>query len=334
MQYNIRKEFTRYHIMGKRNTFQKIIISAAVIGTAMYAANKYIFKKATEKDLLNDANGHFYPFKYGNVFYEVRGEGSPVLLVHDIDECSSSVEWSAIVDELAKTHTVYTLDLLGCGRSDKPKLTYNNILYVQLITDFIKDVIKTPTDVIATGKSVAPVTTSTKLCKDMISRIILINPTDLQELNEGSDFLAKLKKYLIVCPLLGTFVYHMAHAKNHIEEEFLCKHYSNPSRKLESICDCYYESCHKDQSGSKYLYASLLANNLNMNINHIMKSLDKEVFIISGEDFYESAYVPEDYASLNENIDCVSILNTSYLPQLEAPEKVLALISNIFDASI
>lgn len=317
--------------MGKRNTLQKLIISTAVLGTAMYAANKYLEKKATDKNLLSNNNGHFYPFKYGNVFYQISGEGSPVLLLHDINECSSSVEWNFIIESLAKKHTVYTLDLLGCGRSEKPKLTYNNFLYVQLITDFIRDVIQSPTDVIATGKSVAPVMMATKLCKDDISRITLINPTDLDNLSEVTDLSSKLKKHLILCPVVGTFIYHMSHLKNRVEEQFLCKYYSNPNGNFENICDYYHEACHKDQSGSKYLYASLLGKNVNISINHILKSLEKDVIIISGEDFYESEYVPEEYTDLNEKIECVSILNTSYLPQLEAPEKVLALITQAWD---
>ena len=60
-----------------------------------------------------------------------------------------------MMKKLEKTNTVYTIDLLGCGRSDKPNITYTNYLYVQLIDNFIKDVIKEKTDVVATGSSVS-----------------------------------------------------------------------------------------------------------------------------------------------------------------------------------
>ena len=64
------------------------------------------------------------------------GSGSPVLLVHNFDVCSSMHEWNNIEAELAKTNTVYSIDLLGCGCSERPILTYTNFLYVQLINDF------------------------------------------------------------------------------------------------------------------------------------------------------------------------------------------------------
>ena len=49
--------------------------------------------------------------------------------------------------------------------------------------------------------------------------------------------------------------------------------------------------------------------------------------VASGDDYYESDYMPEEYAELNENIECISIMNTSYLPQLEAPSKVIDIIN-------
>ena len=64
-----------------------------------------------------------------------------------------------------------------------------------------------------------------------------------------------------------------------------------------------------------------------MNINHALKVIDKDIIIISGEDYYESDYVPEEYAELNENIECISIMETAYLPQLEAPSKVMDIVS-------
>jgi len=331
--FSIEIEYTKYIkdrgelYMGKHSTLKKIVAATVVVGTAMYVANEYIMKHATSKNLLKKDDGDFYPFKYGNVFYKVSGEGKPVLLIHDINECSSGIEWTYIEKELSKTNKVYTIDLLGCGRSDKPKLSYNSFLYVQLITDFIKDVIGEPTDIIATGKSVSPVVMSAKLKEEAIDRIIFINPADLVELADLPDRFAKIKKAIILCPIIGTFVYHMLHTKDQIFNTFINNYYSDPNADFSEISDYYHESAHRDKSGSKYLYASLQSDGLNMNINHGLKVLDKDIIIISGEDFFESDYVPEEYAEYNENIECISITETSYLPQLEQPSKVMAIIS-------
>ena len=312
--------------MSNRNIVKKIVAATVVVGTAMYFANKYIIKYATSKDLLKKDDGGNYSFKYGNVFYKVSGKGKPILLIHDLNECSSGVEWIYLEKELSKTNKVYTIDLLGCGRSDRPKLNYNSILYVQLINDFIRDIIGEPADIIATGKSVVPVIMSAKLREEAIDRIILINPADLVELNDVPDRFAKIKKAIITCPILGTFIYHMLHTNDCIFNTFINEYYSDSNADFSDVCEYYYESAHQNKSESKYLYASLQSGSLNMNINHGLKVLDKDIIIISGEDYFESDYVPEEYAELNENIECISIMETSYLPQLEAPDKVLHII--------
>lgn len=312
--------------MSKHNTLKKIVVTAVVLGTAMHVANEYIMKIATSKDLMKKDDGQYYSFKYGNIFYKVSGEGKPVILIHDLNECSSGMEWYYLEKKLSKTNKVYTIDLLGCGRSDKPKLSYNSFLYVQLITDFIKDVIGESADIIATGKSAAPVIMSAKLREESIDHIMLINPADLVELSDVPDTFSKIKKLILSCPVVGTFIYHMLHTKDCIFNSFINDYFSDSNADFSEISDYYHESAHRDRSGSQYLYASLQGGCLNMNINHGVKVLDKDIIIVSGDDYYEAEYVPDDYAKLNDNIECISIMETSYLPQLEAPAKVMDII--------
>lgn len=313
--------------MSKHRTLKALTATAIAAGVAMHYTNKYIIKNATSKDLLKKGKGSFYSFKYGKVFYKVSGEGSPVLLLHDLNETSSAMEWFYLENKLSKTNTVYTLDLLGCGRSDRPKLNYNCFLYVQLIHEFIKEVIKEKTDIIATGKTAAPVIMTTKLAEEYINRIILINPADLYELSEIPDTYTKVKRIFFTLPVIGTFAYHLLHSKDQIFDHFINDYYSNPNAHFDELSQYYYESAHKKSSGSKYLYASLQGNSMNMNINHALKTIDKDIIIISGEDYYESDYVPGEYAELNENIECISIMDTAYLPQLESPSKVMDIIT-------
>ena len=115
-----------------------------------------------------------------------EGTGSPVLLIHDLNHYSSSMEWDKVIGTLSKEHTVYTIDLLGCGKSDKPAITYTCYLYVQLLTDFIRDIIGEKTDIVATGASASFVTAACQNIADQIDHIILVCP-------ESTHALAKLQ---------------------------------------------------------------------------------------------------------------------------------------------
>ena len=68
-----------------------ILFTLGASAAAIYTYNKFIEKTASEKDLLSDAHGSYYEWKYGNIFYTKQGSGSPVLLIHDTDASSSSI---------------------------------------------------------------------------------------------------------------------------------------------------------------------------------------------------------------------------------------------------
>ena len=68
------------------------------------------------------------------------------------------------------------LDLLGYGLSDKPNMTYTNYLYVQLILDFIKNVIGEKTDIVASGDSSSIAIMACHNDPESIRNVILLNP--------------------------------------------------------------------------------------------------------------------------------------------------------------
>ena len=97
--------------------------------------NRVLEYISTADKLINSDEYEYYNWRFGKIAYKKTGEGSPLLLVHNLNVCSTSYEWRNNIEELAKSHTVYTIDLLGCGCSDRPGLTYTNYLYVELITN-------------------------------------------------------------------------------------------------------------------------------------------------------------------------------------------------------
>ena len=133
-----------------KNKTKSLLLITAAAAAGMYVYNRYISDIADEMNQEDEKNGSFYSWKEGEIFYKKIGTGKPILLVHDLDSASSSNEWQKVARKLSTTHTVYMIDLLGCGKSDKPAISYTTYLYVQLVTSFIKDVIQEKTDVIAT----------------------------------------------------------------------------------------------------------------------------------------------------------------------------------------
>ena len=187
---------------------------------SIYGINKAISVSSSMKNLLKTERGKFFNWRYGNIYYTKQGKGTPLLLIHDLNPASSSYEWEKIAKHLAKHHTVYTLDLLGCGRSEKPNMTYSNYLYVQLITDFIKNIIGAKADIISTGESSSFTLMACNMEPNHFGKIIVINPSNLADLSKTPNKRKNALKFFIDTPIIGTLVYNLVFLKNNINKVF------------------------------------------------------------------------------------------------------------------
>ena len=67
--------------------------------------------------------GEYFKTKDGvNLYYEINGEGKPLVMVHGWDQSSEAFKYN--VPELSKKYQVITVDLRGHGKSDKPSYGY------------------------------------------------------------------------------------------------------------------------------------------------------------------------------------------------------------------
>ena len=299
---------------------KKVIGITTTAVTGMYIINRIVDYTAEQKNLLTTEEGNIKKKKNGDIFYTVSGKGTPVILIHELNPASSAKEWSKIVHRLEKKHTVYTIDLLGCGRSEKPGITYTNFLYVQLINNFIHDIIKEAANIVVTGISSSFVIMAQAMEPDNFKKIILVNPSDINIIREMPTKETKAAKTILEIPILGTFIYnlimHHKRIRNYIESKYFFKK-TFLSSKLE---DTYFESAHKGNSAGKYLLASTKGNYVNIDITNAVKKAD-HLYIISSRERNNAVAITEKYLHLNKNIEATYISNSRYLPQLETPDK-------------
>lgn len=153
-------------------------------------------------------DGQLYLWRHGKIFYHKRGTGNPIILLHGFDPSHSGKDVVSLSKHLASNHTVYSIDLLGFGLSDKPWIVYTNYLYVLLIQDFIRDVIGEVTDIIACEESGLCSLQARKLEPSLIGKIVLVSPCYKEKHLVTGWFGVALKK-LIDFPVIGTFIYNL-----------------------------------------------------------------------------------------------------------------------------
>lgn len=306
-----------------------ILLSAgALTGTALI--NKYIKFAATSKNLLQQPEPRCFKWRLGDVYYTKCGSGKPLLLIHDLNHASSGYEWSTLTDILKESYTVYTLDLLGCGRSEKPNLTYTNFLYVQLLNDFIKSEIGHRTNVIATGSSAPLAVMACSYNTDLFDQLMFINPDSISSGYQMPGKSAKLYKLILDLPVIGTLLYHIASGKKVISETFTRQYFYNPYGVKPGNVEKYYESAHLGES-PKAVYSSVLCNYTRCNITRALEKIDNSIYVLGGAEEENIDAVIQDFTRCNPAIESSVIPDTKHLPQMENPKKVYETIKMFFN---
>ena len=315
--------------MINRSRFLTMLALAASAGAAAAAINEAIKLSAVSKNLLYEQHPLSYKWRLGNIYYTKSGSGKPLLLVHDLDSASCGYEWNLLINSLKEHYTVYTIDLLGCGRSEKPNFTYTNYLYVQLICDFIKSEIGKKTNVIVSGESVSFVTMACSSSPDLFDKLMFISPKSLTDFCRVPGKHGKMYKFILDLPLVGTMLYNIASSKMSLRQMFCTKYFYNPHRVRSVYINKFYEAAHLGEC-PKAVFSSLKCNYTKCNILTALKRIDNSIYLLGGSSVDDIEVILSEYKLYNPAIEYAIIPNTKHLPQLEAPQEVLNAIYTFF----
>lgn len=311
--------------MQTRNKLLTLLSLSAGTTFGIFLLNKWMKYKATSNNILGSNSSHVYNWRLGSVHYTKSGEGKPLLLIHDLFPASAGFEWNKIIPILSKEFTVYNIDLLGYGNSEKQNMTYTNYVYVQLISDFIHNVIGRRTSVAASGESSSIPIMICANDSSLIDQILLINPLSLLDFSQIPGKFAKYYKLLLDTPILGTLIYNFAMSRDSIIEHLESYGYFNPEHIHSKLIDTCYESAHLGFS-PKSVYSSYKCNYTKINITNALKKINNSIFILGGEQIEFISDRLEEYRKYNPAIEISYIPETRALPHLESPELTCDLI--------
>ena len=134
--------------------WRKILLSGGAILGAAAAYNAFA-RKGVDKltNLIGGEEGGF-EWRDRRVAFTKRGEG-PADSSRPRHSRGRRGRTNGVTTSTrsSRTNTVYTIDLLGFGQSDRPAIRYSARLYISLISDFVSRVIDAPTVLVASSLS-------------------------------------------------------------------------------------------------------------------------------------------------------------------------------------
>ena len=313
-----------------RNWRKALLSGGAAIGAAA-AFNALALRNIEPIENTIGGEQGWFEWRGYRIAYTKRGSGPALLLIHSIHAAASSFEWRFNVDELARKFTVYTVDLLGFGCSDRPNIPYSARLYTTLIADVAAHLVDGPCTLIACSLPAAYSIILGARDPERFPALVLIEPTGLTRLNRGATTGGDVAQLTIDSPVVGTAVFNALVSKRSLRYH-LERLYKNDELVTDDIVDAYYVAAH--QPGAKYAPSAFLSGHLNIDVRHALRRLRQPTLLIWGEHAVDTPV--EDargFLSLKKDLRLEIIEAVGSLPHDERPARFNELVTEFVLAS-
>jgi len=301
---------------------------------ALAALNASIQRNASEPD--NSALGgeaHFFAWKHGRVFYKTAGlenAGPPLVFIHGVGAGASSFMWRKNFDDLSNDFQVFAFDLLGFGLSDKPPtVAYSADLYVELITDFIREVSGQPANVVASSLGAAYAIRVADEHPDLINALVLNGPTGSDSLNRRPGMAGAAFYGLLQSPVLGTSFYNVMASERSIRDFARDNLFYDHRRVTDRLVANLYATSH--QHGAQHAIAAFLSGYMNTDTRAPFSRLTQPTVLVWGKQ--DNTTPVETGISLLELNPRAALEVFDYcrmMPEQEHPEQFNELVRQTF----
>ena len=252
------------------------------------------------------------------IFYIVKGEGKPLILIHGYG--AGIWVWEKQIDFLSKFYRVYALDLIGHGFSDRPKIPYTPETYIYFFKDFMDGVEIENATLIGNSMGGGIAWGMAAIFPERVERLILIDcvPPDVldQVKNDSFRTLVAIKDF----PLLPYLVF-ISRNKNSIKW-ILQECVSDIKLVTPEIVSRQYQLS-KMRGSTWVLYSTFKNGKEASKLRDYLPRIYQPTLLIWGErDLIFPPSVGEDLHRAIKGSKFQMIEKSGHIPMWETPEEV------------
>jgi pimeloyl-ACP methyl ester carboxylesterase len=314
------------------------ITVASAVGAALALAglNKLISQTAPTPQAPLSVEPQKYVWSGEDCSYSVKGQGQAVVLLHGIYAGASSFEFRRAFPLLARQFRVFAPDLPGCGLSARPAAVYHPDRYISFIRDFVREVAggaDQPVHLIASSLSSAFAITAVASRPDLFDRLVLIEPTGIDQLSlpphAGQRFLGKVLR----SPLVGMSLYHALVSRAGLRYFLAQQVYHDKSEVTDDLIDAYYAVAH--QPNARYAASSFIGGSLNLDIADEFEMIERPTLLCWGRKAAQSPIeCAEAFLERNDWAELAIFDHSGSLPHDEEADDFVLQVTQWLRASI
>lgn len=239
------------------------------------------------------------------MYYEVEGEGEPLILIHGLG--SSTLDWEMQVPALMQKYQVWTLDMRGHGQSEKPEGDYSVRLFAEDVLAFLKEMKLDKVDAIGLSMGGMIAFEIASFQPEVLKSMVIINSgPEVKAFNAQERRAIWMRK--VLTPLFSMKTLAKILSKRLFPEE-------NQQELRDKL---YSRWVHNDKKTYKKSFKAILNWGV---VEHLPKMPIPTIFLASDMD-YTPVSRKEMYAKQMPNAEVKVIENSRHASVQDQPEKI------------
>ena len=301
----------------RKRLIRGLLLGGAAVGLPALA-NALVARQTRRLAGAGWGRGHRYAWKLGELAFQRLGEGPAIVLLHSFGPGHDMEEWREVGEQLGATYRVFALDLLGWGRSDKPRMNYDDELYIQQIVDFLEDVVRERAVLVGSGLSAAYAVQVAVDHPELVRALALVVPAGVEIHGDEPDLKDALVHRMLRLPVLGTSALNLYTSQTAIARYLRRDLFAAPNRVDADRIEHHYRSSH--QPGSHVPLAAYLSGYMNHSVEEALARLDVPTWIAWGRQARAPSVETADlWLRYAADIEFEVFENSGNLPQIEVP---------------
>jgi pimeloyl-ACP methyl ester carboxylesterase len=267
--------------------------------------------------------------RYTYIRSQSQDAAPPLMLLHGFG--ASIGHWRHNMSAFSQHHSVYALDLLGFGASEKAIASYNVTLWIEQVHDFWQTFIHEP--VVLVGNSIGSLVclAAAAAYPDMVKGVVMLNLPDssvletprwVQSAMVALRPIAAASKRVVTLPLIFNPLFKVLRSRAVIRA-WANQAYATPSGITDELIEILSMPAY-DRDASKAFRAMVNSPKAtHYTARSILPTLEMPLLLFWGQ---KDRFVPPNLAAycvkLNSKLELVQVDNAGHCPHDERPEEV------------